>query len=104
MGTKDDGMRAGNDLLKPVVIIAGVFWLTWNTRAGAGDARYASHRPMRALPTAATRPLPEGPVYFVDARHGSNDGPFIGTAGDLRFHHNLVDNFNDDGVYLTSMS
>ncbi len=34
----------------------------------------------------------------------SHDGPFIGTVRGLKFHHNLVDNFNDDGVYLTSMS
>jgi hypothetical protein len=34
----------------------------------------------------------------------SHDGPFIGTIRGLNFHHNLVDNFNDDGVYLTAMS
>jgi hypothetical protein len=34
----------------------------------------------------------------------SHDGPFIGTMRGLKFHHNLVDNFNDDGVYLTAMS
>lgn len=33
----------------------------------------------------------------------SHDGPFIGTIRGLKFHHNLVDNFNDDGVYLTAM-
>jgi len=31
-----------------------------------------------------------------------HDGPYIGTIRGLRFHHNLVDNFNDDGVYLTA--
>ena len=30
-----------------------------------------------------------------------HDGPYIGTIRGLRFHHNLVDNFNDDGIYLT---
>ncbi len=33
-----------------------------------------------------------------------HDGPFLGTITGLRFHHNLVDNFNDDGVYLMAMS
>lgn len=32
-----------------------------------------------------------------------HDGPFLGTITGLRFHHNLVDNFNDDGIYLMSM-
>lgn len=31
----------------------------------------------------------------------SHDGLMIGTIDSLRFHHNLVDNFNDDGLYLT---
>ena len=30
-----------------------------------------------------------------------HDGPYIGTVRRLRFHHNLVDNFNDDGIYLS---
>ncbi len=30
-----------------------------------------------------------------------HDGPYIGTVRGLRFHHNLVDNFNDDGIYLS---
>ncbi|MCI0704210.1 MAG: right-handed parallel beta-helix repeat-containing protein [Planctomycetia bacterium] len=30
-----------------------------------------------------------------------HDGPYIGTIRGLRFHHNLVDNFNDDGIYLS---
>jgi hypothetical protein len=34
----------------------------------------------------------------------SHDGPFVGTIRGLKFHHNLVDNFNDDGVYLTAMT
>lgn len=32
-----------------------------------------------------------------------HDGPFIGTVKGLKFHHNLVDNFNDDGIYLMAM-
>jgi hypothetical protein len=31
-----------------------------------------------------------------------HDGPYVGTIRGLRFHHNLVDNFNDDGIYLTA--
>jgi len=30
-----------------------------------------------------------------------HDGLTIGTIDGLKFHHNLVDNFNDDGLYLT---
>ncbi|MCI0460606.1 MAG: DUF1565 domain-containing protein [Gemmataceae bacterium] len=33
----------------------------------------------------------------------SHDGPFLGTVKGLKLHHNLVDNFNDDGIYLTAM-
>ncbi|MBA4062975.1 MAG: hypothetical protein C0501_04565 [Isosphaera sp.] len=32
----------------------------------------------------------------------NHDGPVIGTIDGLRFHHNLFDNFNDDGLYLTT--
>jgi len=32
-----------------------------------------------------------------------HDGPFIGAVKGMKFHHNLVDNFNDDGIYLTAM-
>jgi hypothetical protein len=32
-----------------------------------------------------------------------HDGPFVGTVLGLKFHHNLVDNFNDDGIYLMAM-
>ncbi len=31
----------------------------------------------------------------------NHDGLIIGTIDRLRFHHNFVDNFNDDGLYLT---
>ncbi|MBI1904615.1 MAG: hypothetical protein HYS13_26260, partial [Planctomycetia bacterium] len=31
----------------------------------------------------------------------NHDGLIIGTMQKLRFHHNLVDNFDDDGLYLT---
>ena len=30
------------------------------------------------------------------------DGLILGTAHDLSFHHNLVDNFSDDALYLTA--
>ncbi len=32
----------------------------------------------------------------------SHDGPYIGTIKGLKLHHCLVDNFNDDGIYLTA--
>jgi hypothetical protein len=31
-----------------------------------------------------------------------HDGLILGTVDALRFHHNFVDNFNDDGLYLTT--
>lgn len=32
----------------------------------------------------------------------SHDGPYLGTVKGLKLHHSRVDNFNDDGVYLTA--
>lgn len=32
----------------------------------------------------------------------SHDGPYLGTVKGLKLHHCLVDNFNDDGIYLTA--
>jgi hypothetical protein len=32
-----------------------------------------------------------------------HDGLIIGTINGLEFHHNYVDNFNDDGLYLTAL-
>ncbi len=31
-----------------------------------------------------------------------HDGPYVGGVQRFRFHHNLVDNMNDDGVYLSA--
>jgi hypothetical protein len=31
-----------------------------------------------------------------------HDGVFLGEVDGVRFHHNLVENFNDDGIFLTS--
>jgi len=31
-----------------------------------------------------------------------HDGPYLGGVKRLKFHHNLVDNMNDDGLYLSS--
>ncbi len=38
----------------------------------AADATFVSHRPMRPLPAPSSRPIPEGPVYFVDAVKGED--------------------------------
>lgn len=32
----------------------------------------------------------------------SHDGPFLGSVKGMKLHHCLVDNFNDDGVYVTA--
>jgi len=49
-------------------------------------------------------PKPTENVEFAwcDITDG-HDGPFVGVIQKLRFHHNRVDNFNDDGVYLMAM-
>lgn len=31
-----------------------------------------------------------------------HDGPYVGGVQRFRFHHNLVDNMNDDGIYLSA--
>lgn len=31
-----------------------------------------------------------------------HDGPYVGGVKQFRFHHNLVDNMNDDGVYISA--
>ncbi|MBM4072651.1 MAG: hypothetical protein FJ271_27545 [Planctomycetes bacterium] len=45
---------------------------------------------------------PDGEIAYCELTD-SHDGPFIGPARRLRFHRNFVDNFNDDGIYLTAM-
>jgi hypothetical protein len=40
--------------------------------AGAGQAKFASHPPLRSLPAASTRPLARGPACFVDAAKGDD--------------------------------
>lgn len=37
-----------------------------------GQTSFASHPPMRPLPTASKRPLEKGPTYFVDAARGDD--------------------------------
>jgi len=51
-------------------------WMAWFAASRAAGAEYQSHRPMRPLPTAADRPLAQGPAHFVDASGGddSQDG------------------------------
>lgn len=48
----------------------------------------------------------QGPNRDVEIAHSEltdcHDGPYLGTIKGLRFHHNVVDNFNDDGIYLTA--
>ncbi len=56
------------------------------------------------------------PAYLLSIREGcsdfeiayceltdGHDGPFLGPVQGMKFHHNIVDHFNDDGIYLTSM-
>jgi hypothetical protein len=56
------------------------------------------------LITFRAEPTPTQNVEFAwcDMTDG-HDGPFVGVIQKLRFHHNRIDNFNDDGVYLMAM-
>ena len=40
-------------------------------------------------------------IAFCEFTDG-HDGAYVGGVQRLRFHHNLVDNMNDDGVYLSA--
>lgn len=46
------------------------------------------------------------PTRDVEIAHSeltdSHDGLYIGTIRGLKLHHSLVENFNDDGIYLTA--
>lgn len=66
----------------------------------------SSHKYL-GLPVILFRTLPSDPLNsdfeiayseFTD----SHDGLFIGDLEELKFHHNIVDNFDDDGIFLTA--
>lgn len=64
------------------------------------------------VPVGTERIEREHRVYFEPQCHDfeishceftdSHDGVYVGGVQRLKFHHNLVDNMNDDGVYLSA--
>ena len=70
----------------------------WSSRAGhkyRGAAAY--------LIVARPTPSPCRDVEFDQCEFtDSHDGPYIGTIKGCKIHHSLIDNFNDDGIYLTA--
>lgn len=70
----------------------------WSSRAGH-KYRGASAYLIVASPT----PSPCQNVEFDRCElTDSHDGPYIGTIKNVKIHHSLIDNFNDDGIYLTA--
>ncbi len=55
--------------------ISALLVFLWLPGGGAGGEPVPSHRPMRTLPTASVRPLPAGPVYYVDGSKGQDQAP-----------------------------
>lgn len=72
----------------------------WSFRAGHKYRGTAAYLLIARADDAANRDIEIAHCELTD----SHDGPFIGTIRGLKLHHNLIDNFNDDGVYLTAMS
>jgi len=69
-------------------------WSTRSTMKYRGNASYLFIADGKAPPN---RDFEMGFSELTDC----HDGVVVGAIKGLRFHHNLVDNFNDDGLYLT---
>ena len=59
-------------VLQPTVVLITLAVAASAAVSGPSDA-WASHPPMRPLPVASARPLPDGPSFFVDALRGSDE-------------------------------
>lgn len=59
---------------------------------------YETERTKRKYLTPQCRDFEIAFCEFTDG----HDGPYVGGVLGLRFHHNLVDNMNDDGIYLSA--
>lgn len=69
----------------------------WSSRA---SHKYRGNSPYLFIATGdepQNRDFEFAHCEFTD----NHDGLIIGTIKNLEFHHNLVDNFDDDGLYLT---
>jgi hypothetical protein len=69
----------------------------WSTRAGH---KYRGKSPYLLTCGRDNRDFEFAHSEFTD----NHDGLTIGTVIGMRFHHNLVENFDDDGVYLNARS
>lgn len=66
----------------------------WSSRAAH---KYRGISPYLFVADSGNRDFEIAYCEFTDG----HDGAVIGGIDQLRFHHNLVENFNDDGLYLT---
>ncbi len=62
--------------MRPFSLLAAISLTLVVSSTAMGQVKYASHLPMRPLPTPTNEPLAKGPTYFVDAAKGDdkNDG------------------------------
>lgn len=54
---------------------AAIVFAVWLAGSVTAVAEFASHPPMRPLAVASSRPLPDGPLRFVDGRRGLDEQP-----------------------------
>jgi hypothetical protein len=69
----------------------------WSSRA---SHKYRSNAPY-LLVVAGDLPQSRDFEFSYSEFTDNHDGLIIGTLKGLKFHHNLVDHFDDDGLYLT---
>lgn len=81
----------------------------WGSRTASKYRTYDSHL---LVPVGTEKIRREDRKYFKPSCHDfeishceftdGHDGVYVGGVQRLRFHHNLVDNLNDDGVYISA--
>jgi hypothetical protein len=70
----------------------------WSSRA---RLKYKSEPDILVRTRGLVRKNRRMEIAFSEFSDG-HDGVFLGDAEDVDFHHNLVENFNDDGIFLTA--
>jgi hypothetical protein len=63
--------------------------------------KYRSNAPYIIVSVPTTPPSKDWEIAHCELTD-SHDGLYVGTVLGLDFHHNLVENHNDDGVYLSA--
>src|SRR5262249_30880170 len=71
----------------------------WSSRS---SQKYRGNSPYLFV-AAGTLPQSHGWEIDYSEFTDNHDGLVLSSVRGLRFHHNRVDNFNDDGIYLTSL-